>query len=231
MKTIESKGQELNDQQGNQEFASANSMDMNNMFNDFNVKSPIVSQNNSVVKNQELEVPVKKETNGIATYEGNNDAIDHFYQTNIDKQWTGLEKLTNRTMYKQVQEVKQNLFKESAHYRLAFYKTMLDTRLEYLNEHCNSVLKMVKGHYRLQASNFLMGKMEELSFLVRDKQFAFLEMMKGKYAYSESLTGFPSMKQNYLSSIFREEENYLKFLDGLLDKFQNIVNEELRKYN
>lgn len=138
--------------------------------------------------------------------------------------------MTNRSLYNQVLQVKQELFQTSASYRLKFYKTMLDTRLEYLNEKCNAGIKMIKGHYRHQVSSYLMSKMEQLSFEVRDRQFAFLDMMKGKYAYSESLTAYPSMQQRYMESVFTEETKYLRFLDGLLDKFQSIVDEELRKY-
>ena len=230
MKTNDFFNQEFNNSNENQKFVSVNSLDMNEMLQKAEQK-PVISVKNNSVMNQEIEKPVKKETHGIETVEKYNESIDQFYQENIHKQWTFPEKILNRSMYKQVLEVKQNLFKESAGYRLKFYKTMLDTRLEYLNEHCNAVLKMIKGHYRLQVSNFLMAKMEDLSFSVRDRQFAFLEMMKGKYAYSESLKDYPTMQQHYLTSIFHEEENYLQFLDGLLDKFQNIVNEELKKYS
>jgi len=230
MKTNDYFGQELNNTEDNQKFVNVKSLDMNEMLQGFDQKTVVPVKSNSVM-NQEMEKPVAKETHGIESVEKYNETVDQFYQDNINKQWSFPEKVMNRSMYKQVLEVKQNLFKESAGYRLKFYKTMLDTRLEYLNEHCNAILKMIKGHYRLQVSNFLMAKMEELSFNVRDRQFAFLEMMKGKYAYSESLKNFPTMQQHYLTSIFHEEENYLQFLDGLLDKFQNIVNEELRKYN
>lgn len=230
MKTNDYFGQELNNTEDNQKFVNVKSLDMNEMLQGLDQKTVVPVKSNSVM-NQEMEKPVAKETHGIESVEKYNETVDQFYQDNINKQWSFPEKVMNRSMYKQVLEVKQNLFKESAGYRLKFYKTMLDTRLEYLNEHCNAILKMIKGHYRLQVSNFLMAKMEELSFNVRDRQFAFLEMMKGKYAYSESLKNFPTMQQHYLTSIFHEEENYLQFLDGLLDKFQNIVNEELRKYN
>jgi len=231
MKTNEFFNQDSNSSQDNQNFVSTNSFDMNEMLHESKQRTIIPVASNNSVMNEEMGKPVVKETHSIETHEKHNEEIDQFYQDNINKQWSLPEKVMNRSMYKQVLAVKQNLFKESAEYRLKFYKTMLDTRLEYLNEHCNAMLKMIKGHYRLQVSNFLMAKMEELSFNVRDRQFAFLNMMKSKYAFSESLTSYPSMQQHYLESIYREESNYLQFLDGLLDKFQNIVNEELKKYS
>lgn len=222
-----------NKQQDNFNFKTPNSMDLGSMLHNISSQTASVPQvaNNTIAKNEEVNQPVKQETKGLDSLAKNQDEIDRFYQGNIDKNWTLLQKWTNRSMYNHVQEVKKELFKTSAHYRLAFYKTMLDTRLEYLNEKCNAGIKMVKGHYRHQVSSFLMSKMEQLSFEVRDRQFAFLEMMKTKYNYSEGLTAYPSMQQRYLSSIFDEEGKYLKFLDGLLDKFQSIVDEELKKYN
>jgi hypothetical protein len=228
---INNNGPELIGQQDKQEFVHVNSINLGDMLSDQTSKPPATVQTSTVAKNEEVNQPVKQETKGLDSLAKNQEEIDRFYQANLDKQWSTWDRWTNKGMYNQVQEVKKELFKTSAHYRLAFYKTMLDTRLEYLNEKCNAGIKMVKGHYRHQVSSYLMSKMEQLSFEVRDRQFAFLEMMKTKYSYSESLTGYPSMQQRYLTSIFDEEGKYLKFLDGLLDKFQSIVDEELKKYN
>ena len=222
-----------NSDTNNQEYQKGSlhdSINLGEMFNDNNTKAPTIMQRKTVTKNEEINKPVHQETKELDALSKNQEAINRLYEVNLDKQWSMLDKWKNRAMYNQVQEVKQEFFKTSAHYRLAFYKTMLDTRLEYLNEKCNAGLKMVKGHYRQQVSSFLMSKMEQLSYEVRDRQFAFIAMMKDKYAFSETLTAYPSMQQRYLSSIFTEEEKYLKFLDGLLDKFQSIVDEELRKY-
>lgn len=225
---------QLNDQQNKQQkFVNVNSENLGDMLNDdFNFKSsPGVPRTNTEAKNNEVGQSVKHETKGLDSLSQNNDEIDRLYQINIDKQWTLWGKMTNRSMYNHVQQVKKELFQTSASYRLKFYKTMLDTRLEYLNEKCNAGIKMVKGHYRHQVSSYLMSKMEQLSFEVRDRQIVFLNMMKGKYAYSESITAYPSMQQRFMETIFTEEAKYLRFLDGLLDKFQSIVDEELRKYN
>jgi hypothetical protein len=224
-------GPELNGSQDEQKFVKVDSINFHDMLSEQTGKPPVARQISTDAKNEELNQPVKQETRDLDGLAKNQDEIDHFYSENLDKNWTILDKWTNRSMYNKVQEVKGELFKTSAHYRLAFYKTMLDTRLEYMNEKCNAGLKMVKGHYRLQVSSFLMSKMEQLAFEVKDRQIAFMEMMKEKYAYAETLTAYPSMQQRYISSIFEEESKYLKFLDGLLDKFQSIVDEELKKYN
>lgn len=230
MKEIQFNGQDLNGQHDEQEFVHVNSINLTDILKD-QVSKPSATIQSTVAKNEELNQPVKKETKDLDSLSKNQEEINGFYKENLEKDWSAWEKFTNKGMYNQVQQVKQELFKTSAHYRLSIYKTLLDTRLEYLNEKCNAGLKMVKGHYRQEVSSFLMSKMEQLSFEVRDRQFAFLEMMKTKYRYAESLSAYPSMQQRYLSSIFEEEGKYLKFLDGLLDKFQSIVDEELRKYS
>lgn len=224
-------GPELNGPQDEQKFVDVNSLDMSEMFKNSSSKDASPIRVDTKRKNEELDQPVRKETTGLDSLAKNQDEIDRFYQSNIDKKWGLIDRWTNNAMYNQVQEVKKELFKTSAEYRLAFYKTVLDTRLEYLNEKCNAGLKMVKGHYRKEVSSFLMSKMEQLAFEVKDRQIAFLEMMKTKYQYAETLHNYPSMHERYLTSIFKEEEDYLKFLDGLIDKFQNILNEELKKYN
>jgi len=193
-------------------------------------------QNRSLIRdtkriNDKLTKPVQEEATELDHIEQNNKEVDRVYQTQIDKRWSWWEKMTNRSMYDQVVAVKSELVKQSGHYRLAFYRTILDSRLEALNEKCNAGLKMIKAHYRKEVSSFLMAKMEEMSIEVRDRQFNFLEMMKGKYEYAEGVKNYPSMYDRYMQQIWTEEGRYLAFLDSQLIKFESIVSEEIKKYH
>jgi hypothetical protein len=214
-------------------FKAPESFDLNAMLN-HNVtgnKTPMVNANSTVAKNEEAAKPVVQETKNLDSLTQNNQQIDQFYQQELDKDRGVWDKLTNRKMYDQVQQVKGELFKTSSHYRLAFYKTLLDARLEALYEKCSAGTSMIKAHFRQKVASFLMSKMEELGLEVKDRQISFMEMMKTKYLYAETLTDFPSMQQRYSESIFDEEGRYLKFLDSLLIKFESIVDEQMRKYN
>jgi len=193
-------------------------------------------QNRSLIRdtkriNDKLTKPVQEEATELDYIEQNNKEVDRVYQSQIDKRWSWWEKMTNRSMYDQVVAVKSELVKQSGHYRLAFYRTILDSRLEALNEKCNAGLKMIKAHYRKEVSSFLMAKMEEMSIEVRDRQFNFLEMMKGKYEYAEGVKSYPSMYDRYMQQIWKEEGRYLAFLDSQLIKFESIVSEEIKKYH
>lgn len=190
-------------------------------------------KNLSQIRNQKpnLSKSLKETDEALQEMEKSNTEIDRFYQKNFDKKWGLIAKLTNKTMYKQVQEVKQELIQESGKMRLNFYKTLLDSRLEALREKCNAGLKCIKSYYRQQVASFMMAKMEELSFEVKDRQISFMEMMKEKYTYGETLDKYPSMQQRYMNNVFIEEERYLRFLDKLLVNFENIVDEEIKKYN
>jgi len=223
-------GSELNSQHDKIDFINVNSFNLDDILNT-NSKITNTMPNHPSIKNENTVQSIKTETAGLDHIAKNQEDIDKFYQTTLDKRWSLVDRWTNNTMFKQVQDVKLELFQTSAKYRLNFYKTILDTRLEYLNEKCNAGLKMVKGHYRHQVSSFLMNKMEQLNFEVKDKQITFMQMMKEKYSYAETLEKYPSMKKRFFESIFNEEINYMKFLDGLLDRFQSIVDEELQKYN
>jgi hypothetical protein len=223
---------EQSSQQFKTEFKAPESLDFNSMLNSpATSDKPVSVANSTVAKNEEVAKPVVQETKNLDSLAQNNQQIDKFYQDELDKKRGVWDKLTNRKMYDQVQQVKGELFKTSAHYRLAFYKTLLDARLEALYEKCSAGTSMVKAHFRQKVASFLMSKMEELSVEVKDRQISFLEMMKGKYQYAETLTSFPSMQQRYTTSIFDEEGRYLKFLDSLLIRFESIVDEQMKKYN
>lgn len=223
---------EQNDRQFKTEFKAPESLDLNDMLNHTATSDkPVPVVTSTVAKNEEAAKPVVQETKHLDSLTQNNQQIDKFYQDELDKKRGLWDKLTERKMYDQVQQVKGELFKTSAHYRLAFYKTLLDARLEALYEKCSAGTSMIKAHFRQKVASFLMSKMEELSVEVKDRQISFLEMMKSKYQYAETLTSFPSMQQRYTSSIFDEEGRYLKFLDSLLIRFESIVDEQMKKYN
>ncbi len=181
--------------------------------------------------NNKLNRPIQEGTEQLASIERNNQEVDELYRREIDKKWSWLGKVTHRSMYDQVSAVKNELVKQAGHYRLAFYKTILDSRLEALNEKCNAGLKMIKANYRKEVSSFLMAKMEEMSAEVKDRQFTFIEMIKEKHLYAETLVNIPSIHKKYLDQVLNEEERYLKFLDSQLVKFESIVDEEIRKYH
>ena len=182
------------------------------------------------LKNQQLNQAVQQEDQVLENLTENNKEIDQFYQEELTKNWTVFNKLGNRSMYEQVQSVKADLFKESAKYRVAFYKQTLDTRLSALSEKCEAGIKMIKAHHRQQVASFVIGKMEQLKLEICSRQFVFLEMMKGKYEYAESLEKYPSMRDRFMQAVFREEEKYLLFLDNIVEKFENIMDEEITKY-
>src|SRR5262249_8488506 len=117
-----------NAQQFKTEFKVPASPDLNGMLNSpaatSNKRAPVTMS--TVAKNEEVAKPVVQETKNLDSLSQNNQQIDKFFQEQLDKKWGMWEKLTNRKMYDQVQQVKGELFKTSAHYRLAFYKTLLD---------------------------------------------------------------------------------------------------------
>lgn len=223
------KGHDKLNGQENEEFVNPNSMEMGDMLDDLSSKNSDPINKGTSAKNEEVTKPVNQETKKLDEMAQNNQEIDRFYQDQVNKDWSTWDKVTNRPMYKEVQRLKFDLVKSSAKYRLGFYTTLLDARLEALNEKCDAGLKMIKGHYRQKVSSLLMAKMEEITMEVKDRQINFLDMMKGKYAYAESLGDYPSMKKRYMESIFEEETRYLKFLDGLLLRFESIVDEQLKK--
>lgn len=219
---------ELNGQERERKHVNPNSMDMNEHLEDKASRIKDSASKNNKTNNDQVTKPINKETKNLDEMAENNQEIDRFYHEQMDKKMSVIDKLLNRPMYEEMQRVKSELLKSSASYRLNFYKTLLDARIEALKEKCDSGLKMIKGHYRQKANSFLMAKLEEMALEVKDRQINFMEMMKSKYSYAETLDAYPTMKDRYMESIFQEEGRNLKFLDSLLIRFADIVDEQLR---
>lgn len=223
--------QPLNHQQDSLLFPKPDTLDLADFLDKTSERqlTPLASE--MTTRNEEVQQPVNQELKRVDDFSQSTRDIDQQYQHLMDKDWSLWDKLTDRTMYNQVQQIRKDLLVTSAKYRLNFYKTILDARLGALNEKCDAGLKMIKAHYRQQVSSHLMAKMEELTIEVKSRQINFLEMMKEKYQYSESLKNYPSMQKRYLDCVFEEEGRYLKFLDSLILRFESIVTEQLTKYN
>lgn len=221
-----------------------NNTDMNSQKNDFKqVQFDINDGSNQidkimVQKKQDLSIDdiiksndtVEKDTNSVTELQENNKQIDDNYQRDLNKDWSLVEQLTNRSMFKQVQENRKELFNASAEYKIKFYRTVLDGRLEALSEKTNTGLMMIKAHYRQNVASFMMKKMDDLSREVKVRQREFLTMMMEKHDDVARLENYPPLKEQYVNSILLEGERYMKFLDRLVVRFENIIDEQLQKH-
>lgn len=172
----------------------------------------------------------EEEAHGVSDAEKTHISVDAYAHGMIEKDFSTWEKLTDRSMYKAVQRVRMDLLNTSAEYRLSFYRTLMDARLEALRERCTSGVAMLKAMFRQQVGSYLMAQMERMAMEADQRQRAFLNMMKGKYSYAESLKPYPSMHEKYMKSVWEEEGRYLQFLDSLLMRFEAIVGEQFQQH-
>jgi len=216
--------------------------DRNNQNNDLSkINFKIGEDDNSSIipKKQDLSInnllnkenPIEKDTENISTLQDDNKQIDNNYQRDLNKDWSLVEQLTNRSMFKQVQANRKELFNASAEYKIKFYRTVLDGRLEALSEKTTTGLMMIKAEYRQRVASFMMGKMDDLSKEVKVRQREFLTMMMEKHDDVARLENYPPLKKQYVDSILQEGERYMKFLDRLVLRFENIIDEQLQNYN
>lgn len=211
----------------NNEFTKMN-LDMNFMDNlDNGTKSH--SSHSSSEKIYKAN-PIAKEDKNVTFIQENNEQIDKRYEEDLNKEWSIPEKIINRSAYKVVVGHRKELFKASAEYKIKYFKTVHDGRLEALREKTDAGLKMIKGEYRQQVAQFMMAKMSELAKGMKVKQDEFLTMTKEKLDEVERLESYPPLKNKYLNSVLNEVERYMGFLDRLVIRFENIVDEELQKY-
>gem|GEM_PF-1621267 len=179
---------------------------------------------------QSLRKPVEEESRSLEKLMQSSDEHDAFYQQQIEKKWNLMHQLTDRSMYQKVMAVRGELFEMSANHRLTMYDLLLQTRQLQTKELCDSKLHCLKSYYRRRVASFVMIQMEEMTREVRGHQFRFIELMKSKHHYAESVKSIPSLHANYMKALFAEEVRYMQFLEKLILKFEGSVNEELRLY-
>ncbi len=103
--------------------------------------------------------------------------------------------------------------------------------LEGMREKYDAALKMIKAEYRSQVAAFMMSKLQGLSTDVQNRQYAFIQMIREKNQFLKTMADIPSTAQRYAVQIEREQDRYFNFLEQLVINFENIIREELRKFN
>ena len=228
---METKNNELNSDDMDNQSNEFSKIDFNIDFSDKVEDKPIQKKANMKTDKIINKNPIENEDKSVSSIQENHRQIDNNHQQELGRKWGLVEQLTNRSMFKAVQANRKELFTASAEYKIKFYKTVLDGRLEALSEKTNTGLMMIKAHYRRQVASFMMAKMSDLSQEVKSRQSEFLTMMMEKHDELERLEKYPALKEPYHKSILEEGERYMNFLDRLVLRFENIVDEQLQKYN
>lgn len=227
---METTNNNLNQNDMNNQNTDFSNMNFNMDFIDGIENKPIQKQKKMNIERSKKNNPIEKDDKSVSSLQESNGKIDENYQKDLDREWTLPERIFNRSGYKVVVAHRKELFNASAEYKIKFYRTVLDGRLEALTEKTNTGLTMIKAHYRQHAASFMMTKMYDLAREVKIRQDEFLEMMKEKHDKVHTLQNYPDLKNQYAKSILLEGERYMNFLDRLVLRFENIIDEQLQKY-
>jgi hypothetical protein len=134
-------------------------------------------------------------------------------------------------MDKLISEMERNTVQEALQFRLNLYKLNTQFILEGMREKYDTALKMIKAEYRSQVAVFMMSKLEGLSKDVQNRQYTFIQMVREKNQFLKTMADIPSTADRYALQIEREQDRYFDFLEQLVMNFENIIREELRKFN
>lgn len=227
---METTNNNLNQNDMNNQNTEFSKIDFNMDFIDSVEDTPIKKQKEMNAENIQRENPIEKDDKNVTSLQESHGQIDDRYQNDLNREWTLPEKIFNKSGYKVVVAHRKELFNASAEYKIKFYRTVLDGRLEALSEKTNTGLMMIKAHYRQQVASFMMTKMYDLAKEVKSRQREFLTMMMEKHDDVERLENYPELKGQYVRSILVEGERYMNFLDRLVLRFENIIDEQLQKY-
>lgn len=218
-----------NNNNQNQNPMNSNAININDMVNNDSTK-PVSQNDYKVHKPAQEQDKIEEEKSNAQSLAEQHKATDNHYQEQFGKKFNELEKWTNRSMYKQVQTNRKELFNASAEYRVKFYRTVLDGRLTALQEKTDAGIMMVKAHYRQEVSKFMLAKMYDLALDVKDRQVQFMHLMTEKHDMISQFGRYPILQQQYMNAIVNEGERYMRFLDGLVTRFEHIVEEQISKF-
>ncbi len=201
--------------------------------NDYFKNSPL--QNNAshsnALKDQANRSTVEKANENFDLLITNAQSIDQKTKALMLENKGLIRTIFPNKMDRLLDEMSRNMTKESLQFQLNLYKLNTQFVLEGLREKYDAGLKMVKAEYRSQVASFMMGKLEWLSNDVQNRQYTFIQSIREKNQLLKSMTDIPSTAKRYADQIEREQDRYFNFMEQLIINFENIIREELVKFN
>lgn len=114
-------------------------------------------------------------------------------------------------------------------FRHAALELSAKSKMEAVEEQCQSMVRLVKVHHRTQFTQFVTDAFEKLRQDIDEKMKRSLEASEEKYNTYLRFKELPTA-EIYLRHLLATEENYVAWLRKLLDNFQSIVDEKVRQY-
>jgi hypothetical protein len=183
------------------------------------------------IKDRQNKVQVEKADENFDLMIRNAQHIDNRTKVLLTQNKPLVRKIFPNKMDKLISEMERNTVQEALQFRLNLYKLNTQFILEGMREKYDTALKMIKAEYRSQVAVFMMSKLEGLSKDVQNRQYTFIQMVREKNQFLKTMADIPSTADRYALQIEREQDRYFDFLEQLVMNFENIIREELRKFN
>ena len=185
----------------------------------------------NAIKDKQNKVQVEKADENFDLMIRNAQHIDARTKLLMEQNRPLLRKIFPNKMDKLIAEMERNTIQEGLQFRLNLYKLNTQFMLEGMREKYDAALKMIKAEYRSQVAEFMMSKLEGISKDVQNRQYTFIQMIREKNQFLRTMADIPSTAERYAVQIEREQDRYFNFLEQLMMNFENIIREELRKFN
>ena len=147
---------------------------------------------------------------------------NEMYEGLMIKDWSLGEQLTNRSMFKQIQRMKKDMLATTSKRRLQVYDTILQARLDFIREHCNAALTIVKSKYRLEIAKAFTQHLEELYGTIIKRRSNFVKMTLAECNDTDNIPNL-RVRTKINNSIVKGEDLYIAMLDDLLIHYSNIL--------
>jgi hypothetical protein len=235
MNTQNQNGSEKNSQTLNAESINSNFVNENAAFemeDNTSIQQPVTKSQPKTIHikmKEEIKAPAHDTDKNLDLLIRNAAEVDERTKDLLIKNRTIIQQLFPSKMDKMIMEMQRNTIQNAMEFRLNLYKMSTQFRLEALREKYNAALMTIRGHYREQVSEFMMGKLEELHTKVDVKQRSFIEFAKAKHDYAKLQSGYPTIQALYLKHIHLEEDGYLTFLHRQISNFESIIDEQIER--
>jgi len=208
-----------------------NSLEINEDPNSKQSIIQIYAAHSNKMNEKQTKVQVEKADENFDLMIRNAQNIDSRTKFLLEQERPLIRKIFPNKMDKLIAALERNTVQEALQFRLFLYKLNTQFMLEGMREKYNTALKMIKAEYRSQVAVFMMSKLESLSNDVKNRQYTFIQIVREKNQFLKTMADIPSTAERYALQIEREQDRYFNFLEQLVINFENILNEELRKFN
>ncbi len=159
----------------------------------------------------------------------NNGEVEDHLKRLLSRHQTLVLRLFPGKMQRLINQKERLLIGEALEFRIRLLKLSNEVKMEAMRDKYDTYLKAYKGQNRLLLTECLMQQLVQLQRTVRLREMDGFNELSAMYRNASQIPG-ENRQRLYIAQVEQREMRFMKAIDNLMIHFENVINENLRRF-